>query len=118
MTQDEIKDRLRAAQALIDKPEKWTQCAMWRDSTGNSKDWPPEPNDMAARSATGAIREVCRLGEESEVKSRLLSFINRHMAIGQYCYTVTEWNDHPDRTHADVMQAFDRAIDDISKANN
>ena len=34
MTNETIKDRLRAARALIDKPEKWTQGALQRDVNG------------------------------------------------------------------------------------
>ena len=36
MTLDTIKDRLRAARALIDQPEKWTQGALKRDVNGLS----------------------------------------------------------------------------------
>ena len=118
MNQDTIKDRLRAARALIDKPEKWTQGSMGRDDAGRDASQSGRP--VVARCASGAIGEDCgsRGAEWKAVSGQLRKSINRHrFRRGLRNLALTTWNDHPARTHAEVMQAFDRAIGDISTAN-
>ena len=95
MTQDTIKQRLRAARALIDQPEKWTQNKLARQVNGG----------MVARCVDGAILSVCLDGEQQETREYLGDSIN-----GKGRLQLSEWNDAPERTHADVMLAFDRAI--------
>ena len=108
MTQDTIKQRLSAARALIDQPEKWTQGAFQRNARGLAV----EPRCGAvAYCAYGAIRETCAESQQFEIMSRLVNCINRH---GGCCYELAPWNDAPERTYAEVMQAFDRAIEDAS----
>ena len=107
MTQDTIKDRLRAARALIDQPEKWTQCAFARDTAGNSVDGTGV--EIVARCASRAINEVSVFGEGFEVRKYLRDSMGRTQDA---FFTLSGWNDAPDRTHAEVMQAFDQAIVD------
>ena len=95
MNKDTIKSRLIAARALIDQPEKWT------------KD--------ASSCAYGALVAVSQGGEYCWLASHLRRSINSH---GGRADGIMGWNDAPERTHAEVMRAFGRAIDDISKANN
>ena len=109
MTQDTIKQRLRAARALIDKPEKWTQLAFERDAEGNSVDGTGA--EVVARCASRAINEACVFGEGFEVRRYLRDAMGR---LQDVFFTLSGWNDEPDRTHAEVMQAFDRAIEEVS----
>ena len=119
MTQETIKKRLRAARKLIEQPEKWTQGAFQRDAHGHEvaishtslhRSWLPR---MGSHCALGAISVCCRGSEEGEVKRHLMDSINGHGPIGEKdYYGLTGWNDLPDRTHAEVMLAFDRAIEE------
>ena len=49
--------------------------------------------------------------EKREAMYHLLDSINDH-AKGLNRFTLTSWNDAKRRTHSEVMQAFDRAIED------
>ena len=108
MTQDTIKSRLQAARALIDQPEKWTQGAFRRDAQGNELMISHLP--VARRCAYGAIIAVSYADEDIEIE--LSDALER---VINDC-EITYWNDRPDRTHAEVMQAFDRAIEDVPKS--
>jgi hypothetical protein len=79
-----VADVLRRARALIDTPEKWCQgqCELGE-----------------AKCALGAI-----LGADPNYAAAALA-LNRVVAPN-----IPAWNDAPERTHADVMAAFDRAI--------
>ena len=107
MTQDTIKTRLRAALALIDQPHKWTQGALRRDFTGSL------PRDtgrsVVSRCAYGALVDASKGGEDCELAIHLRRSIYAH---GGPADGVTSWNDAPQRTHSQVMLAFDRAIAD------
>ncbi len=86
---------LEAARALIDTPEKWHQGSL-RDYTANG---------VAFRwCAVGACRQVTESFEIARyiAAKRALS----HILGG----TVWEWNDAPERTHAEVLELFDKAI--------
>ena len=108
-TQETIKQRLRAARALIDQREHWTQGALQRDAAGRPVVL--VHHTVASRCAFGAILEACSVEEEREVRRHLMASINSRTPEGYYS-DITNWNDYPDRTHAEVMQAFDRAIED------
>lgn len=96
-----VAETLRKARALIDTPEKWCQgvyckgdalCslgAIYAAGGGDRKDI-PEDGDP-------------HFSYESERAYRTLS-----AAISPKW--VAPWNDAPERTHADVMALFDKAI--------
>ncbi len=80
---------LEAARALIDTPEKWGKgvgCI------------PPKPPRCCVCSAVGRSR----LKSESDDVYRALGF--------QAWDDAALWNDAPERTHAEVMELFDKAI--------
>ena len=109
MTQDEIKQILREARALIGTPKQWTQGASQRNSIGISvaRDHP----DVATRCMAGAIEGACPCAdphEQVEIFDFLMDSIDRYE--GKFNLALSRWNDKTGRTHADVMQAFDRAI--------
>ena len=111
MTQDTIKDRLRAARALIDKPEKWTQRAFGRDAEGTLVEGLEGKHPaVVARCATCAIMNVSLDEEARETRRYLIHSINNHRPSDQCYFSLAGWNDAPERTHAEVMQAFDWAI--------
>ena len=94
---------LIAARALIDTPERWVKgrkpgCWCAGDAimaslpryTVPSIRWPPVPQYGVTNARNAALRALeCAIGNGHEIAS---------------------WNDAPERTHAEVMAAFDRAI--------
>ena len=81
------RETLIAARGLIDTPEKWCQDAYERDGR---------------RCALAAVNQGWR---GPEAYHALL------IACGDDAKSIGEWNDAPERTHAEVMEAFDRAIE-------
>lgn len=92
----EVAEVLRAARALIDTPDKWCQGQFHKDG---------------AYCASGAIGVAA--GVDIEVGcwfchpawQALADTVNAAQSGG-----IGSWNDRPERTHADVLAAFDRAI--------
>lgn len=100
MEQKEIRTHLEAARTLITKPESWTRCT-YCDADGTK-----------SYCASGAI--VTAIGNCTAavpVRAELQRAIKRHNVE---CRTIVHWNDHPARTHSEVMQAFGWAIDATS----
>ena len=97
MKKSDIRAHLVAARALIETPAQWTKSTYCQDVDG-----------VKARCASGAI--VTAIGNCTEavtVLAHLQRTIKRHRVE---CPTIVHWNDHPDRTHAEVLQAFGWAI--------
>ena len=104
-----VRDTLIAARALIEDEKCWTKHVMARDKDG-------EPCELESCEledppvcwcASGAIAHSSRVslggvGAMGYLRAALPSWAARN---------VIDWNDHPDTTHADVLAAFDRAID-------
>ena len=107
MDRDKIKMVLRKARALIDTSERWTQGIIAENIGG-----------VVSRCASGAIEAVMLddlyLDHEYEiVLDYLLETVESDNPGTIFC-NVPDWNDAPERTHKEVMQAFDRSIDDLS----
>ena len=85
------------AYELLAKPEAWTQNAYARNAKGKKVDF--DSREAVAWCCSGAIRLVT--GEKSGPFPASNKSINRAAeAIG--C-TVINWNDHPGRTHSEVV---------------
>lgn len=95
---------LRKAKALIDTPEKWTQGA-------------------GSRSASGVIVSERRYGvcfcALVAIQHVAYDHLNTSAVESEYAFAraidrtpsgIAIWNDAPERTHPEVMAAFDRAI--------
>jgi hypothetical protein len=87
---------LRKAKALIDSPEKW-----W-ESSKRCLDY--------QYCALRAIIRVLAYGYAGVVQIFARANNIRPSSDGSFEWPVANWNDAPERTHADVMAAFDRAI--------
>lgn len=96
----EAADILRKAKVLIDAPEKWTKNVYARDEDGHEV-----PPDHAAVA-------WCMSGACLHFKPRTELLVVRDL-LRQATGTgfVDEWNDAPERTYAEVMDAFSRAIE-------
>lgn len=115
-----IAEQLRAAKALIDTPDKWTQGSFARDNKGvpvggfTKGRWDvaayPESPAPACYCAEGAIRLV-RGGVLPHALEEIMErAVPRTFYAGANCRKFVLFNDHRDTSHADVMKMFDRAI--------
>lgn len=107
---------LEKAKALIDTPEKWTQGHPARDAWNwkvriDSRDATQFCMNGARWRALNAVTYNATYGVDDQVRQRLrLDDATRRLlreACGEY---VPDWNDAPQRTHAEVMEVFDKAI--------
>lgn len=92
---NQTADVLRRARARIEPREKWGQ-GLPRSRKGTF-------------CAVEAIRWVCirTVGSSEESSFKIL---RKAINVGPYD-AITTWNDKSERTHAEVLAAFDRAIE-------
>ena len=111
-----IVEVLKAARALIDTPEKWTKWDNAQRSDGASV---AIADSQAYKfCASAAIVRVWAVGcAEAQEDNLLRRKTNldavdalRKVVWGERDYPIAQWNDAPERTHAEVMEAFDKAI--------
>jgi hypothetical protein len=88
---------LRAARSRIAVPERWTQGVGARNSRNYCVG-----NRSASAVSWCALGAILRESESSSEPCRFLKEI-----VGP---SIGGWNDAPGRTHAEVLDAFDRAI--------
>ena len=85
---------LEAARALIDTPEKWHQGSFRKYDNGVACRW----------CALGACYQLTERGDHMRYRDMARAL------RGVVGMPVHDWNDAPERTHADIMAAFDKAI--------
>lgn len=103
---------LKKARALIKKG--WTQQWWAEDRKGNIV----TPDDPAAVKfcLRGAIRRVHDAGEEAALAAIVrANHIPKATSPALYGGAAAEWNDRTNRTQAEVLAAFDKAIKAVSK---
>ena len=88
---------LRDAKALIADPDHWIK---GKNTVLN--------DGQICRCSAGAIRSAAIHQSDGPVSSQPAYFAMWAATGGP---RLTAWNDHPETTHADVMAAFDRAIE-------
>ena len=94
MTPQLIAD-LERARALIDTPDKWLQGKLRKSgSDGKPCRW----------CVLGACYQIAERDEPARYHNMTKAL---NGVLGE---PVTDWNDAPERTHAEVLAAFDRAI--------
>lgn len=91
----EVVTVLRKARALIDSPEKWCKV----DFSQNDERF----------CIVGAIIRSVRIYDHNEAM-RTIDRVTAPLKQAAGQTTLMCWNDAPERTHAEVMEAFDRAI--------
>ena len=92
---------LTEARKLIANPDAWTQGVAVRGARGQES---PDYYDAVAWCSSGAIDHVCieeTLGNEMDAGR----WFEAHLPD-----TIATWNDAENRTHAEVLDAFDAAI--------
>jgi len=98
------KEILIAARAKIERPECWTNGAYARDAAGREVE--PTCPDAVCWCVRGAID--ASTGHHSG--NRPASVLFSQAVAGYGALYIPIWNDEPNRTHAEVLAAFDRAI--------
>jgi len=92
---------LSRARALLGDERHWCQGSLvegWRDIPAQGS-----PVVIRRYCALGVIMQAgCELGLGAEGASAALR--------GQICRPIEDWNDHPQRTHAEVIAAFEATI--------
>jgi len=96
-------DRLRAAKALISRPEAWTKHTNARDAQGKK---------IASRNPAAVcfcgFGALMRVNPEKTAKRDQTYFYLKRIVPDRLDYV--EWQDAPERTHDEVMNVFSRAI--------
>ena len=108
MSYEKVKKLLREARAMIATPDQWTQGAYRRSEGG--KVLCVLDRDVASRCADGAIIDAADVEEVLYREAELLLLDAIELRTGERYLYLTSWNDSPERTHAEVLQAFDSAL--------
>lgn len=101
-----LKDDLTAARALIDTPDKWCKDAQSYTTNGE----PTTFDDVSACSWCAAAAVAVYA---PTLDARLGAYGLLAEAAGippEDSYLLADWNNAPERTHADVLATFDVAI--------
>lgn len=98
------RDTLVAARALIAEPGMWTQRAFARNANGL-----PVSDSYGLATCWCSVGAIRVASKRSSVRADTASALVRR-GIGNP-ESLAEWNDAPERTHAEVLEAFDRAIE-------
>jgi hypothetical protein len=99
-----VADKLREARALIERG--WTQGHDAIDRAGEDID--PRMDEAACWCINGALY---RAGDRDDGAERLLEQAIGHSGEEDFELSpVIDWNDAPERTQAEVLAAFDKAI--------
>lgn len=96
----ETLEVLRRARELLTPPGNWTQEEFAKTTAGEPCD--PCVVEAACWCSEGAIRAVRARGRFGPT--------NAFGALYRIVGDVVGWNDEPERTQAEVLEAFDRAI--------
>lgn len=99
MTSD-LVETLKEARALI--AQGWTQGCAARDAEGN------DVNSVDISAVSFCIYGACRRASVGRRKESYKLSTNALRDAGMI--NLSTWNDAPDRTQADVLALFDRAI--------
>lgn len=96
------REVLIKARALIERPEAWTKGAAARDDGGVPVSFDSERAVcFCGIGATWKVQERKSMAIDESGENLL-----HRVAGGRF----GSWNDAPERTHAEVLEAFDRAI--------
>jgi hypothetical protein len=103
------KEILIAARAKIERPQDWIQGRFAVSGLQNKVK--PHSRRASCWCALGAIAAITR-EDPHDVDDEAYWLLHRAMVLPENETAVAGWNDAPGRTHAEVLAAFDRAIED------
>ena len=99
VTGEELAEGLRRARDLLATPETWSRYALYR----------VRPSGVAAWCIGGALNEAC-----PKFRGSAHAALRKAIGLGKHD-DVAVWNDERGRTHAEVLAAFDRAIEEATE---
>lgn len=99
--EDQLVVDLKAARAVIEKPEAWTRNYLAKNVSGR----PVDPRDVDA--SCFCMLGACDRGAATGTRSYTAGFFLSNYVPQR---SISGFNDNPKITHADVLVAFDRAI--------
>jgi hypothetical protein len=99
-----VADKLREARALIERG--WVQVLVAGDAKGRSA--PLHSDTAVVFCPYGALQRVTVA--DNGLYGRLLELVKRAVGLGKGSSLIV-WNDAPERTQAEVLAAFDKAIE-------
>lgn len=94
---------LRRVRERLSTPDRWMQYGLARNSLGQAI-W-PEHSDAACWCLAGAI--IAETFFEGGTGTDAAHLIRSEIGLGG---SITNWNDDPKRTHAEVLALLDRVI--------
>ena len=110
-----VADVLNAAADLLDKPGAWAQGSLALGSSGESLS--VDSSEAVCFCIVGAIRRVSGFNRRPEKTVPLRQAVARSLGLPGYKAPLVAWNDAPERTQAEVVQALrDAARAALSKA--
>lgn len=100
------RDILIAARALIEKPERWIKGKFFDTR------WVKGKPAQDCYCAVGAISQAGFYLARTALNEDAISAVSVGAGLPAKTYwkPLSNWNDAPERTHAEVLAAFDRAI--------
>lgn len=105
---NQLAQDLRAARALIDTPEKWNKSGT--SATNEAGTGVPACSDGACCFCVfGGIRRAVSADWTRE--NACLCSLYAAIGFSDDPARLFRWNDAPERTHSEVMAAFDKAIE-------
>ena len=112
---------LKGAREILARPESWTQNALAKDAAGAAIEGvlSEEATCWCASGAIWKAMDADPFGGDVDTPTRDLALDAKLAIIGQLIeadgrktrWTVPSWNDALERTHEEVIAAFDRAIE-------
>ena len=106
MSEVTARQVLENARKLIESPDRWTRKAFARSKIG-IECWSGDP-DAVSWCVQGAINEAGRRLGTGMGDSYFEAMPRLQKAAG--CWMLDIWNDNAETTHADILEAFDKAI--------
>ena len=108
----EIREILQAVRDLLEDESAWTKRAYARNERGHAVD---SNSDAAVRwCLTGAVaKAVAKAAAQRDRRYRRYGVWNTRLALAEGIGGdgLQAWNDHDDRTHADVLELIDMALE-------
>lgn len=98
----DVTQNLINARKIIESPENWTQGQYAANENQEEVDW--EDTQATCFCTIGAIRKGKNKIDFEEEEYYIFSKATN-------IYNIPGWNDNPNRTHAEVLEAFDKAIE-------
>lgn len=102
---------LRAARALVATPGQWAQGSYAKDANGRAVQI--SANEACTFCVMGALDKTTGKGTLTNVGTdRFIAARDALLVGAQTPFNLPVWNDDKNRTHAEVLTAFDNAIFD------